>query len=157
MLKNNVEHKGHARSMNLLLKMIQTRRLPVAASALAYIWRISHRCRRLTCSALDHVSIKHVLDEALSVLRAAHEEEPIVEVLLNDQSSRSCAYAAEEGCPMLGKAGWPRMTRDGIAYRLHDYGTVEPGHAFTYWPGFSLNPGALGRPPTAMRLLRKFW
>ena len=107
--------------------------------------------------ALDHVSIKHVLDEALSVLRAAHEEEPIVEVLLNDQSSRSCAYAAEEGCPMIGSAGWPRMTRDGIEYRLHDYGTVEPGHAFTYWPGFSLNPASLGRPPTAMRLLRKFW
>ena len=41
---------------------------------------------------------------------------------------------------MIGKAGWPRMTRDGIDYRLHDYGTVEPGHAFTYWPGFSLNP-----------------
>ena len=41
---------------------------------------------------------------------------------------------------MIGKAGWPRTTRDGIDYRLHDYGTVEPGHAFTYWPGFSLNP-----------------
>ena len=90
--------------------------------------------------ALDHVSVTHVLDEALAVLRAANEEEPVVEVLLNDQSSRSCAYAAEGGCPLLGSAGWPRMTRDGIAYRLHDYGTVEPGHAFTYWPGFSLNP-----------------
>ena len=42
---------------------------------------------------------------------------------------------------MLGRAGWPRITSDGIDYRLHDYGTVEPGHAFTYWPGFSLNPG----------------
>ena len=31
-LKNNIQHKGHARSMNLLLKMIQT-------PYLTYIWR----------------------------------------------------------------------------------------------------------------------
>ncbi len=124
-LKNNVEHRGHARSMNLLLKLVQTPYLLYMEDD----WL-----------ALDHVSVKHVLDEALAVLRAVHKEEPIVEVLLNDQSSRSCAYAAEDGCPMIGKAGWPRVTKDGTHYRLHDYGTVEPGHAFTYWPGFSLNP-----------------
>jgi len=124
-LKNNEEHRGHARSMNLLLKLVQTPYLLYMEDD----WL-----------ALDHVHVTHVLDEALAVLRAANKEEPVVEVLLNDQSSRSCAYAAEEGCPMIGKAGWPRVTKDGTHYRLHDYGTVEPGHAFTYWPGFSLNP-----------------
>ena len=125
LLKNDIAHKGHAHSMNTLLRM-------VATPYLLYMeddWL-----------ALDHVTSLHVLDEALHVLRASSSDEPVVEVLLNDQSSRSCAYASEEDCPLLGSAGWPRLT-NGTNYRLHDYGTVEPGHAFTYWPGFSLNPG----------------
>ena len=40
----------------------------------------------------------------------------------------------------LGEAGWARATPGGVAYNLHEFGTVEPGHAFTYWPGFTLNP-----------------
>ena len=70
--------------MNLLLKMIQTPYLLYMEDD----WL-----------ALDHVSIKHVLDEALSVLRAAHKEEPVVEVLLNDQSSRKLCLRGRGGLP----------------------------------------------------------
>ena len=79
-----------------------------------------------------------VLADALAVL--AGRDEPVVQVLLNDQSTRSCAYAADAGCDERGSAGWAREAAGGVAYRLHDFGTVEPGHAFTYWPGFTLNP-----------------
>ena len=89
--------------------------------------------------ALDHALPAHVVDEALEVFRSRGPE-PIVQVLLNDQASRSCAYAAPEGCPDLGGAGWPRETPSGVSYRLHDFGTVDPRHAFTYWPGVTLNP-----------------
>ena len=60
------------------------------------------------------------------------------QVLLNDQSSRACAYAEEAACladPHRGQSGWARP-----GYRLHEFGTLETSHGFTYWPGATLNP-----------------
>ena len=122
-------------------------------------------------------------------------EQPIVQVLLNDQSSRACAYALTAACeadPKRGLAGWARTiyagpgpegatyaagsgpgpAEDGgarsgaaarstggqedngggggataprqarrIEYNIHEFGSVYGDHTFTYWPGFSLNPG----------------
>ncbi|CAM9597734.1 unnamed protein product, partial [Sphacelaria rigidula] len=73
------------------------------------------------------------------------------QVLINDQSSRSCAYGNLAQCPRgtEGKnAGWPRPPvgtncHDSPAkteYRLHEFGVMYRSHAFSYWPGFSLNP-----------------
>ena len=87
--------------------------------------------------------------------------ESVVQVLLNDQSSRGCAYANfdDYGPKVLGIAGWRRQTAN-LEYRLHEFGTLEPSHVFTYWPGVTLNPAVwdldalkctfnevLGRPP----------
>jgi len=69
----------------------------------------------------------------------------IAQVLLNDQSSRACAEGRVvecEGGLWKGKAGWKRKTKTtGIEYLEHEFGIVEYGHEFSYWPGFSLNPG----------------
>ena len=127
--------------MNLLLRLVQTPYLLYMEDD----WL-----------ALDHVSVTHVTDEALAVCYVMLiKDEPIVEVLLNDQSSRSCAYAAEDGCPMLGKSGLaPGATGDGTTAsmttgrwsqtRLHVLAGLLP------------QSSSVGRPPTTMRLLRKF-
>ncbi|TMW63560.1 hypothetical protein Poli38472_002501 [Pythium oligandrum] len=53
----------------------------------------------------------------------------LVQVLINTQSS-----------------GWSRYLRDetsdtNIQYFRHEFAVLDPGHRFSYWPGFSLNPG----------------
>lgn len=69
-----------------------------------------------------------------------------------------------EGCPSSGvggtescESGGPRMLTfnddvdaghspveddpdTDVEYRLHEFGLLYPLHAFTHWPGFSLNP-----------------
>lgn len=32
------------------------------------------------------------------------------------------------------------LDRTEVEYRLHEFGLLSPLHAFTHWPGFSLNP-----------------
>ena len=143
---------------------------------------------------------------ASSERRVGPIEQPIVQVLLNDQSSRACAYALTAACeadPKRGRAGWARTIyagpgpegatyaagggpgpaaddarsgaaarsrsrsagqednggnggeggeggatdpsrqarARGIEYNIHEFGSVYGDHTFTYWPGFSLNPG----------------
>jgi len=68
----------------------------------------------------------------------------IAQVLLNDQSSRECAYDNHiTPCDLnkLGTAGWSRVTTNGIEYVEHEFGVVYEDQVFSYWPGFSLNPG----------------
>jgi len=140
--------RGHAHSMNLLLRLVETRYLLYLEDD----WL-----------ALPGANAMDVVFDAIAIMRhAARQGEPLAQVLLNDQSSRGCAYAVSEHCgaDVLGTAGWPRHTSGGVKYRLHEFGTLEPAHVFTYWPGFTLNPAvwdldsirctfneALGRPP----------
>jgi hypothetical protein len=122
----------------------------------------------------SRVTRRRVLHHPLHSLTSSSSltaDEAVDEVLLNDQSSRACAYAVTEAClhqePSLGTAGWPRSLKQqqqqqqqqqprsgraakaphnnnngSIEYRLHEFGYMgQPGGAFGYWPGFSLNPG----------------
>lgn len=123
--------KGHAHSMNILLRLVETRYLLYLEDD----WL-----------ALDHARAEHIIYEPLNVLRHAAVEainEPLVQVIINDQSDRACAYAIPGGCDqesVLGTAGWRRSTTEGVQYSLHEFGVIEPSHLFTYWPGFTLNP-----------------
>lgn len=132
---------------------------------------------------------------------------PAPQVLINDQSSRSCALGDVVKCTpeLQGKSGWRRSTssaypprdsseidilnrnslppgftnfskeemicemhqsdscdsgnhtkstetrmgtadrhdgvgEEGVDYRLHEFGLMNPSHHFSYWPGFSFNP-----------------
>ncbi|CAN0483998.1 unnamed protein product, partial [Hapterophycus canaliculatus] len=64
------------------------------------------------------------------------------QVLLNDQSTRNCAWGDTATCTAetRGTAGWARRTPATVDYRLHEFGLLAPSHSFTHWPGFSLNP-----------------
>lgn len=120
--------KGHAHSMNILLRLVETR----------YFLYLED-----DWLALDDATFAHIIDRPLAVHRYARATaEPLVQVIINDQSARACAYAVPTGCgpDVLGRAGWRRKTSDGVNYSFHEFGTVEPDHAFTYWPGFTLNP-----------------
>ena len=124
--------KGHAQSLNLLLRLVETR----------YFLYLED-----DWLALPHIDAQHILHEPLAVIEQAQAAgEPLVQVLLNDQATRGCAYAIPESCGPddLGRAGWHRAAvgedKRNKTYRLHDFGTVEPHHHFTYWPGFTLNP-----------------
>lgn len=120
--------KGHAHSMNILLRLVETR----------YFLYLED-----DWLALDDATFAHIIGRPLTVHRHARATaEPLVQVIINDQSARACAYAVPNGCgpDILGRAGWRRTTLDGVNYSFHEFGTVDPDHAFTYWPGFTLNP-----------------
>lgn len=138
------EWKGHARSLNAILAVVETRYMLYLEDD----W--------LT---LDGTSAEQIIDHPLSVLehsRSVQVAEPVAQVLLNDQSSRACAYAIAGRCGpgVLGTSGWPRQLsdiaggRDGeeegerapTRYRLHEFGTTRAEHAFSFWPGFTFNP-----------------
>ncbi|CAM9523822.1 unnamed protein product [Chrysoparadoxa australica] len=122
------EDKGHASSMNALLSL-------VSSPYLFYLeddWVVKPE-------AWGEGIPASFLDRALAVLR--DNEEGLAQVLINDQSSRGCAEGWE--CPpeLQGtQAGWPRQSKvAGVEYRAHEFG-ASSAHAFSYWPGFSLNP-----------------
>ena len=121
------QFKGHAESMNILLRLVNTR----------YFLYLED-----DWLALPGTQQSDILDDPLAVMEHAERiGEPLVQVLLNDQASRGCAYAVPDTCEgFIGRAGWPRQTLSSVPYRLHEFGTVHPDHQFTYWPGFTLNP-----------------
>lgn len=54
--------------------------------------------------------------------------------------------ASERNHDQLAAVGDVLGVEDGrgsggrVEYRLHEFGLMYPSHAFTHWPGFSLNP-----------------
>ncbi|GMH71477.1 hypothetical protein TL16_g05659 [Triparma laevis f. inornata] len=118
------EDRGHAKSMNLIMNLVETR----------YLLYLEDDWLFLDGEGEGYVRL---VEEPMKVLFGSNA----AQVLLNDQSSRACAYADPmEKCLRsgnVGKAGW---NRDGF-WVEHEFGSVYPAHDFTYWPGFSLNPG----------------
>jgi hypothetical protein len=143
--------KGHAESMNLLLEMVtgasymQQGKHP----KLPYFLYVEDDWLFLEKSPSTLYDAYHLLQ--LSNKRPHHHqaEPPLLQVLFNSQGSRLCAYADVQ-CSLqdLYGSGWKREIevsdgdggRKKIEYMKHEFGTAE-GHAFSYWPGFSLNPG----------------
>jgi hypothetical protein len=151
----HADRAGHADSMNIIAAMAQTR----------YLFYVEDDWRFLA----DERDAATALDDALAVLRSssavggtpggsaaageavgdAARGRPLAQVLLNDQSTRKCAQGFVEACPagVLGSGGWhrshvDRATGRKVEYRAHEFGLVLlPPHGFSYWPGFSLNPG----------------
>ena len=133
------EWKGHARSLNVILAAVDTRYMLYLEDD----W--------LT---LDEVTSRQIIDDPITVLqhsRNTQVAEPVAQVLLNDQSSRACAYAIAGRCGagVIGTSGWAReaLGRQGggdegktTKYRLHEFGTTRSEHAFSFWPGFTFNP-----------------
>ncbi|GMI07997.1 hypothetical protein TrVE_jg13318 [Triparma verrucosa] len=117
------DEKGHAKSMNIILNLVKTRYLMYLEDDWQFLVPPSSGPTRL-------------ITEPMTVLSTTS----CAQVLLNDQSSRFCAYASPISSCLdsgnVGKAGWNRGE-----YVEHEFGTVHPLHEFTYWPGFSLNPG----------------
>ncbi len=118
------EEKGHAKSLNVIKSLTKTRWLMYLEDD----WLFNDRAN-FTSIIADPMSV--LLDQGSNV----------GQVLLNDQSSRPCAYAMEEcDTSNLGTAGWRRETADGVIYVEHEFGVVGEAFGFSYWPGFSLNP-----------------
>ena len=115
------EDRGHARSMNAILSMVETRYLLYLEDDWLF---------------LPGDGFSAIISEPIAALR--HSQ--VSQILLNSQASRECAYDVPPGaCAKDGLAfggGWRRGT-----YVQHEFGSLHPGHDFTYWPGFSLNPG----------------
>ena len=85
--------KGHAGSLNYILRSVQTR----------YLLYLEDDWLLLS-------NITSVISDAMTVLRNQGENTPIAQVLLNDQSSRDCAEG-KESCAkseFKGVAGWAR-------------------------------------------------
>ncbi|CAM9676603.1 unnamed protein product [Discosporangium mesarthrocarpum] len=90
------KRKGHADSMNLILALTTTR----------YLFYVED-----DWLAVPGRAKTDFLDRALEVLQSSEEE--VAQVLINDQSSRACAYADLALCPSGSEgtsAGWPRVT-----------------------------------------------
>jgi hypothetical protein len=122
------EDKGHAKSMNLIVQMVKTRYLMYFEDD----WLV-----------LEGAGLKEMVEEPMQVL--LDEGAGVMQVLVNDQSTRTCAEASDlEDCVgngAFGRAGWRRRSAGGVSYLEHEFGCLEDGHTFTHWPGFSLNPG----------------
>jgi len=118
--------RGHANSLNKLVSSVQTQ----------YFMYMEDDWQFLQTSM-------QVIEDALHILQhTVATAEPIVQVILNDQSCRDekrpTDYASPDNrCPH--RSGWPREL-DGIKYRVHEFGIIHPDHDIAYWPGFSLNP-----------------
>ncbi|CAM9726567.1 unnamed protein product [Phaeothamnion confervicola] len=114
--------RGHADSLNLLLSAVRSR----------YLFYLEDDWLTLPPGDDDNNLAfgADFVSAALAVLQESPEE--MAQVLINDQSSRDCAEARPGACPAgeVGQgAGW-----------LHEFGVMYASHAFSYWPGFSLNP-----------------
>jgi protein O-GlcNAc transferase len=111
-LMKRPDQKGHAKSLNMALDKIES-------SFMLYVeddWEF-----------LPQVH-SDFIDQSLKILQFQSDpHEHLVQVLLNDQNG-----------------GWSRnllQQHNTIHYKLHEFATVDPTHTFSYWPGFSLNPG----------------
>ena len=132
--KEGEEQRGHANSLNIIVGLVRTRYLLYLEDDWQWV---------------GERGVKDVITDAMEVLIGSGEiegdaEGAISQVLLNDQSSRSCAEGRMSECDSSGhkgKAGWERTSRLGVPFLEHEFGVVYPNHQFSYWPGFSLNPG----------------
>eukprot|EP00816_Leptocylindrus_hargravesii_P005515 CAMPEP_0196826832 /NCGR_PEP_ID=MMETSP1362-20130617/93837_1 /TAXON_ID=163516 /ORGANISM="Leptocylindrus danicus, Strain CCMP1856" /LENGTH=236 /DNA_ID=CAMNT_0042207427 /DNA_START=180 /DNA_END=887 /DNA_ORIENTATION=+ len=120
--------KGHAESLNYILRAVQTR----------YLLYLEDDWLLLS-------NVTNVISDAMTVLQNENENTPVAQVLFNDQSSRDCAEG-KESCSQSkfkGVAGWCRVA-DSVGYKVeyieHEFGIAYLEHQFSYWPGFSLNP-----------------
>jgi hypothetical protein len=132
--------KGHASSMNIVMDMVRSPYCLYFEDD----WEVTGRHQQGGGEWLkDALAILHHHRAALystlgvppltSLGRSGTDShlEPVVEVLLNDQGG-----------------GWPitipqvdHYASGHMEYRVHEFGTAQMDHPFTYWPGFSLNPG----------------
>lgn len=66
---------------------------------------------------------------------------------INHALGGGCGFDVSTVEKVVGITGCENCTSDvidaaagGVEYRLHEFGVMYPSHAFSYWPGFSLNP-----------------
>jgi len=128
---------GHARSLNMILERTKTQ----------YLLYLEDDWVRIG-------DIENAIEDSLSILK---HDNNIAQVLFNDQRSRPCAEG-QLHCSTFGTepyTGWKRemskpvnkvtgkeQVGDTIIYIEHEFGVTYPNHmSFSYWPGFSLNPG----------------
>ncbi|DAZ94619.1 TPA: hypothetical protein N0F65_010558 [Lagenidium giganteum] len=113
-----VDDRGHAKSLNLALSRVTSRYVLYLEDD----WEFQVPPSRGDC--VDFVA------QALTVLQH-HADAPllIAQVLLNNQDS---GYSRKAEHPTTGAH---------VPYHLHEFAVQGNAHHFSYWPGFSLNPG----------------
>eukprot|EP00750_Incisomonas_marina_P027468 INCI6196.1.p1 GENE.INCI6196.1~~INCI6196.1.p1 ORF type:complete len:620 (-),score=82.47 INCI6196.1:2401-4260(-) len=150
---------GHASSMNLLLSLAASR----GAEYFLYLeddWSLVST--ETTDASLSrkpsNFQVVKPIAAAMMILgkvnnpSASSATEPLVQVHLNSQSAKACAYQdrsvlSDAECAQIvasQTSGWPRVVSFGnttIGYRLHEWGrpTKQPLQ-FSSWPGFTFNP-----------------
>jgi protein O-GlcNAc transferase len=116
--------RGHAKSMNILMSLVKTR----------YVFYLEDDWEFSSSVASNGRFIR----DALAVLQhGVNEHERIIQVLLNNQHGgwqRHLTYT-ESSAPTASAA------TSEVTYFFHEYASTHPLHTFSYWPGFSLNPG----------------
>lgn len=129
------QDKGHAKTLNKMLRLVKTNYLLY----LNDLWE-----------PLNDAGLK--IERALTLLDGASTlGMPIAQVLMNEQSTRSCTLGTNltdcRNSRFYGKAGWKRTVMvDGSSFDFleHEFGTQYLDHeSSSYWPGFSSHYPAL--------------
>lgn len=123
------QDRGHAKTLNKILKLAKSSYLMYIDDTWEPMGDVDERIKRA-----------HLLMEAGIALRM-----PIAQVLMNEQSTRSCALGNSltecRNNKFYGRAGWPRTVTMGdvsFEYLEHEFGVQYLNHrSSSTWPGFS--------------------
>jgi tetratricopeptide (TPR) repeat protein len=123
------QDRGHAKTLNKMLKLAKSSYLLYLDDTWEPLGNADERIKRAL-----------LLMEAGMALRM-----PIAQVLMNEQSARSCALGISltecRSNEFYGQAGWPRTVTVGNAsfeYLEHEFGVQYLNHrSSSTWPGFS--------------------
>ena len=146
------DERGHASSLNMIVSMVSTRFLLLVEDDMLLLSRPELHPLLRTCllngraAPTEHPFVA-ALEAAARELRRGH----VHQLLFNSQVSRECAEGAED-CALgdISRGGWP-ANGSAVPYSLHEFAAADSSswdtaadariHAFSYWPGLSLNPG----------------
>ena len=144
--------RGHAASMNIMMRAVTTRYMIYLEDD----WVVSSdpiiRDEDLHYTSTHTNIFSAVLKMATEIINASSATEPIHQVLFNSQVSRGCAVGHRASCDEenISRGGWLRnissLVNTTIRYSVHEFGLMDSSysdriHDFSYWPGFSFNPG----------------
>ncbi len=145
--------RGHAASMNIMMRAVTTRYMVYLEDD----WVVSSNPiihnDDLQCISQHRNVFSAVLKMAFDIINASSATtEPVHQVLFNSQISRGCAVGDRNLCAeeQVSRGGWSRSITSAanatIRYSVHEFGLMDSSysdriHDFSYWPGFSFNPG----------------
>lgn len=127
--------KGHAQALNKMMRLAKT----------SYLLYLNDSWEPLEGS-VEKIKRAYLLMEAAGTLGM-----PIAQVLMNEQSARSCALGLDivecQNNEAYGKAGWSRTLTVGdssFEFLEHEFGVqYADHHSSSSWPGFSSHHPAL--------------